>query len=103
VLPVSDKFNDYAKEVSKSLENADIRALVDDRNEKVGKKIREAEISKVPYMLIVGGNEAEQGTVSVRKHGEGDLGGMLTEEFANHLRKEMTAMLEGSENIEQPN
>lgn len=103
VLPVSDKYNEYAKRVSKSLENADIRALVDERNEKVGKKIREAELSKVPYMLIVGGNEADEGTVSVRKHGEGDLGGMLTEEFADHVQREVGDMLNGSKSIEQPN
>ena len=58
ILPVSDKYNDYAQVVSKSLQNRDIRALVDDRSEKVGKKIREAELAKVPYMLIVGGDEA---------------------------------------------
>ena len=103
VLPVSDKFNDYAKEVSKSLEKRDIRALVDDRSEKVGKKIREAELDKVPYMLIVGGDEAENGTVAVRKQGEGDVGGMTTAAFADRIESEVKEMLGGDEMIEQPN
>ena len=103
ILPVSDKFNDYAHEVSKSLEKRDIRALVDDRSEKVGKKIREAELDKVPYMLIVGGDEAENGTVAVRKQGEGDVGGMATEAFADRIDSEVSEMLGGDEMIEQPN
>jgi threonyl-tRNA synthetase len=93
VLPVSDKFNDYAKEVSKSLENADIRALVDERSEKVGKKIRDAELEKIPYMLILGENEAKEGTVSVRKQGEGDVGGMSVEAFAELIQTEIAEML----------
>jgi threonyl-tRNA synthetase len=103
ILPVSDKFNDYAKEVSKSLEKRDIRALVDDRSEKVGKKIREAELAKVPYMLIVGGDEADNGTVAVRKQGEGDVGGMTTAAFADRIDSEVREMLGGDEMIEQPN
>ena len=103
ILPVSDKYNDYAQEVSKSLEKRDIRALVDDRSEKVGKKIREAELDKVPYMLIVGGDEAENGTVAVRKQGEGDVGGMATEAFADRIDSEVAEMLGGNEMIEQPN
>lgn len=95
ILPVSDKFNDYAKEVSKSLEKRDIRALIDDRSEKVGKKIREAELDKVPYMLIVGGDESENGTVSLRKQGEGDVGGMTTEAFAERIESEVREMLGG--------
>ena len=74
ILPISDRFNEYAESVSKVLENHDIRALVDDRSEKVGKKIRDAELEKVPYMLILGESEAKDGTVSVRKQGEGDVG-----------------------------
>jgi len=103
ILPVSDKFVDYAREVSKSLEKSDIRALVDDRNEKVGKKIREAELDKIPYMLIVGGDEAENGTVAVRKQGEGDVGGMTTAAFADRIEKEVAEMLGGDEMIENPN
>jgi len=103
ILPVSDKYNDYAQVVSKSLQNRDIRALVDDRSEKVGKKIREAELAKVPYMLIVGGDEAEQGTVAVRKQGEGDLGGLSISAFADQVDSEVEEMLGGDEMIEQPN
>ncbi len=93
ILPISDRFNEYAETVSKVLENHDIRALVDDRSEKVGKKIRDAELEKVPYMLILGENEANEGTVSVRRQGEGDLGGMSVEAFAEHIRSEIAEML----------
>ena len=93
ILPISDRFNEYAERVSKVLENHDIRALVDDRSEKVGKKIRDAELEKVPYMLILGENEANEGTVSVRRQGEGDLGGMSIEAFAEHIRSEIVEML----------
>jgi threonyl-tRNA synthetase len=93
ILPISDRFNEYAVRVSKVLENHDIRALVDDRSEKVGKKIRDAELEKVPYMLILGENEADEGTVSVRRQGEGDLGGMSIEAFAEHIRSEVAEML----------
>jgi threonyl-tRNA synthetase len=93
VLALSDKHNDYAENVSKVLENHDIRALVDDRNEKVGRKIRDAELEKIPYMLIVGENEKSEGTVSVRKQGEGDVGTMTIEEFAERVRSEVAEML----------
>ncbi len=93
ILPISDRFNEYAERVSKVLENHDIRALVDDRSEKVGKKIRDAELEKVPYMLILGENEAKEGTVSVRRQGEGDLGGMSVEAFSEHIRLEIAEML----------
>jgi len=93
ILPISDRFNEYAERVSKVLENHDIRALVDDRSEKVGKKIRDAELEKVPYMLILGENEAKEETVSVRRQGEGDLGGMSVEAFAEHIRSEIAEML----------
>lgn len=93
ILPISDRFNEYAERVSKVLENHDIRALVDDRSEKVGKKIRDAELEKVPYMLILGENETNEGTVSVRRQGEGDLGGMSIEAFAEHIRSEIAEML----------
>ena len=75
------------------LENGDIRALVDARSEKVGKKIREAELDKVPYMLIGGENEASEGTVSVRKQGEGDLGSVSIEAFAERIQREVAEML----------
>lgn len=93
ILPISDRFNEYAESVSKVLENHDIRALVDDRSEKVGKKIRDAELQKVPYMIILGENEAKNGTVSVRKQGEGDVGGMSVEAFAELIQSEIAEML----------
>lgn len=81
VLPISDKFMDYAKSVSDKLKKADIRSEVDDRNEKIGKKIRDTEMMKVPYMLIVGEKEMNEGQVSVRKQGVGDVGVKGLEEF----------------------
>ena len=93
ILALSDKYNDYAENVSKVLENSDIRALVDSRSEKVGRKIRDAELEKIPYMLIVGENEKSEGTVSVRKQGEGDIGTMTIEAFAEHVRSKIAEML----------
>lgn len=94
ILPVSEKYNEYAKKVSSELENYDIRALVDERNEKVGKKIREAELEKVPYMLVVGEEEQSAGTVSARKRGgEGDLGKFSIADFAMLVDKEIKEML----------
>ena len=81
VLPISDKFNEYAQKVSDFLNNYDIRGLVDDRNEKIGKKIRDAELAKVPFMLIVGEKEFEQNQVSVRQRGVGDKGALTIEDF----------------------
>ncbi|NBG67311.1 threonine--tRNA ligase [Acidiluteibacter ferrifornacis] len=89
ILPLSEKFNENAKDVLKILNKSDIRGFVDDRNEKVGKKIRDAEVSKVPYMLVVGEKEVENGTVSVRKHGEGDIGTMTIEEFSDYFNKNL--------------
>ncbi|RMG83876.1 MAG: threonine--tRNA ligase [Bacteroidetes bacterium] len=89
VLPISEKYNDFAKNVLKLLNNSDIRGFVDERNEKIGKKIRDAEVKKVPYMLIVGEKEAETNTVSVRKHGEGDKGTLSIEEFINLITEEI--------------
>ncbi|MFK8044073.1 MAG: threonine--tRNA ligase [Crocinitomicaceae bacterium] len=94
ILPISEKFNDYAKKVQSFLNNSDIRGFVDDRNEKAGKKIRDNEVKKVPYMLIVGGNEEEAGTVSVRKHGEGDLGSMSMDDFIEKVKSEVNEVLE---------
>jgi threonyl-tRNA synthetase len=93
ILPVSEKYNDYAQSVAKSLISYDIRALVDERNEKVGKKIRDAEMEKVPYMLIVGEEEQGAGTVSARKKGEGDIGALTIVDFANKVNDEIKAML----------
>jgi len=89
ILPISDKYNGYAENVSKLLNNYDICGFVDDRNEKTGRKIRDAEHKKVPFMLIVGEQESSGGTVSVRKHGEGDIGVMTVEEFAQLVEKEI--------------
>ena len=88
ILPISEKYVDYAKKVSRLLENHDISGLIDDRNEKTGKKIRDAEINKYPYMLIVGENEENSQTVSVRRRGQGDLGTMNLEDFITHFKKE---------------
>jgi threonyl-tRNA synthetase len=81
LLPISDKFLDYAKTVSEKLKKADIRAEVDDRNEKIGKKIRDTELMKVPYMLVIGEKEMNEGKVAVRRQGKGDLGVQTVEEF----------------------
>lgn len=90
ILPVSEKYEEYAKKLLESLNNSDIRGLIDLRDEKVGRKIRDAEIRKLPYMLIVGEKEAENGTVSVRKHGSVDLGVMSADAFCELLVKEIT-------------
>ena len=92
ILPVSEKYHDYAASVTQLLENYDIRALVDERSEKIGRKIRDAEISKVPYMLIVGEKEQEAATVSVRRHGEGDKGSMNVADFAALINEEINQL-----------
>jgi threonyl-tRNA synthetase len=89
ILPISEKYNDYAKKVLELLKNYDIRGLVDDRNEKIGKKIRDTELNKVPFMLIVGEKEAEENRISVRKQSVGDLGSFSVEEFAALINKEI--------------
>ncbi|MEY5134081.1 MAG: threonyl-tRNA synthetase [Bacteroidota bacterium] len=89
ILPVSEKYNDYAQKVLELLNNSDIRGLVDERNEKVGKKIRDAELSKYPFMLIVGEKEAESNSISVRQRGKGDLGALSPESFAALVQNEM--------------
>lgn len=93
ILPISDRFNDYAKKVSEVLENCDIRALVDQRPEKVGRKIRDAELERIPYMLIIGEQEEAEAAVSVRRQGEGDLGSMSVEAFAELINKEIRKQL----------
>ncbi len=89
ILPISEKYQEYGEKLSKFLENDDIRGLIDNRNEKTGKKIRDAEMKKIPYMLIVGEKEAENGTVSVRKHGGEDVGEMTMEAFKDRVLQEM--------------
>ncbi len=89
VLPISEKYNDYAFEVARQLNEADVRAIVDDRNEKIGKKIRDNELKRIPYLLIVGEKEAQNGEVSVRKQGEGDKGTMKIATFAANLTEEV--------------
>jgi threonyl-tRNA synthetase len=82
VLPISDKYVVQADAMVRLLKNSDIRASIDERNEKIGRKIRDAELAKFPFMLIIGEKEAAEGTVSVREHGQGDLGVMTPEAFA---------------------
>lgn len=93
VLPISEKYNEYAQKVVDYLEENDIRAIMDDRNEKIGRKIRDNEVKRIPYMLIVGEKEAENGEVSVRKQGEGDMGSLKIEEFAAKLNAEVESMM----------
>ena len=93
VLPISDKFNEQAKNICDMLKKYYIRASFDDRSEKIGKKIRDAETSKIPYMLILGEKEIANNTVSIRKHGQGDLGTMNTEEFAQKIKAEVDSVM----------
>ncbi len=93
ILPISEKFNDYAEKLKQYLDMNDIRAIVDDRNEKIGRKIRDNEMKRIPYMLVVGEKEAENGEVAVRKQGEGDKGTMKFEEFAKILTQEVQNMI----------
>ena len=87
ILPISEKVNKYAEELKGLLKNSDIRALVDTRNEKIGKKIREAELQQIPFMLVIGEKEAELGQVSLRKKGEGDIGVMSIDDFKQYIAK----------------
>jgi threonyl-tRNA synthetase len=89
VLPISEKFNDYAHSVAAELEEADIRTIVDDRNEKIGRKIRDNELKRIPYLLIVGEKEQQNNEVSVRKQGEGDKGSMKIATFAAAIAQEV--------------
>ena len=89
ILPISEKFEEYAKKLSDVLKDSDICGLIDFRDEKIGRKIRDAEVKKIPYMLIVGEKEAAEGLVSVRKHGQGDLGSMSIEDFKEQITKEI--------------
>lgn len=90
ILPISEKFNDYAKTILKFLNNSDIRTLIDDRSEKIGKKIRDNELKRIPYLLVIGEKEVESGTVSVRRQGEGDKGVMKPDEFISLIKNEIS-------------
>lgn len=92
VLPISDKYNDYANEVCRQLNDSDVRATVDDRSEKIGRKIRDNEMKHIPYLLIVGENEVNEGTVSIRKQGDGDQGSMKIADFAKKINDEVAEM-----------
>ncbi|TCS88374.1 threonyl-tRNA synthetase [Anseongella ginsenosidimutans] len=94
VLPISEKYTSYAEKVLESLNFSDIRGLIDHRDEKIGRKIRDAELKKIPYMLIIGEKEQENGTVSVRKHGQGDMGSMQPPAFTEMIRSEIDGMLQ---------
>ena len=95
ILPISEKFNDYAYKVADELNLQDVRAIVDDRNEKIGRKIRDNELKRIPYLLIVGEKEAESGEVSVRKQGEGDKGTVKIATFADDIKKEIENSING--------
>lgn len=93
LLPISEKYQKYSEKVLELLENSEIRAQIDDRSEKTGRKIRDAEVSKIPFMIVVGEKEEKEGTVSVRKHGEGDIGTFTIEEFISIIKKEISSTL----------
>jgi threonyl-tRNA synthetase len=89
ILPISEKFNEYSEKVLSYLNNSDIRAQIDNRSEKTGRKIRDAEIQRVPYMILVGEKEENANLISIRKQGEGDLGSFTVEDFIEMLKKEI--------------
>lgn len=99
ILPISEKYNDYAKKVSDILNISDIRNVIDFRNEKIGKKIRDNELKRIPYLLVVGEKEAETETVSVRRQGEGDKGSMKNGEFVDYVLNEIRDQLSGLYNL----
>lgn len=92
ILPISERFNDYARKVAEQLEIEDVRVIVDDRNEKIGRKIRDNELKRIPYMIIVGEKEEQENTVSVRRQGEGDKGSMSVSDFAKMINTEVDQM-----------
>jgi threonyl-tRNA synthetase len=94
LLPISDKFVEACHQVSDVLKSSDIRASVDERNEKIGRKIRDAELAKLPFMLIIGEKEAEAGTVAVREHGQGDLGTMTPAQFGELVKARIDQQLQ---------
>jgi threonyl-tRNA synthetase len=93
ILPISDKFMAYAEEVAKALKSNEIRCEIDDRQEKIQRKIRDTELEKIPYMLIVGEKEMESKTLGVRKQSVGDLGAQTIEEFVAHIQHEIDQKL----------
>ncbi len=93
ILPISEKFNEYAYKIAQEMDMKDVRVIVDDRNEKIGRKIRDNELKRIPYMLIVGEKEAEKGEVSVRKQGEGDKGAMTVADFITLINNEVESMM----------
>ncbi|MDY4998387.1 MAG: threonine--tRNA ligase, partial [Bacteroidaceae bacterium] len=94
ILPISEKFNDYAQQVKEYFDQHDVRAYIDDRSEKIGRKIRDTELKHVPYMVIVGEKEAAEGLVSFRKQGGGEQGTMKFEDFAKKICEEVRRMTE---------
>ncbi len=103
ILPISEKYNDYAEKVLTLLNNYDIRGLVDDRNEKIGKKIRDNELKKIPYMLVVGEKEEAEMKIAVRRHGKGDIGSFSIEEFAGLVNDEIKSDFERNSKVETEN
>ncbi|MBP7508669.1 MAG: threonine--tRNA ligase [Prolixibacteraceae bacterium] len=99
VLPISEKYNDYARKVSNILNISDIRTVLDDRNEKIGRKIRDNELKRIPYLLVVGEKEAEIETISVRRQGQGDQGSMSVDEFAQKVKNEVNEQLSNIQNL----
>ena len=95
ILPISEKYNDYANKISNILKNSDIRSFVDDRSEKIGRKIRDNELKRIPYLLIVGEKEEDNQTVAVRRQGEGDKGAMAIDEFTAYIQEEIKKQLTG--------
>ena len=93
ILPISERFNDYAQKVKRYFDSKDVRASIDDRNEKIGRKIRDNELKRVPYMVVVGEKEAAEGLVSMRKQGGGEQATMTMEEFAKRINDEVVAQL----------
>src|SRR5690606_5518612 len=96
VLPISEKFNEAARQLGNFLKECDIRAIIDERNEKIGRKIRDAEMAKTPFMLILGEKEAADGSISVREHGQGDLGSMSPSQFQALVNDRIQASLSGA-------
>ena len=96
ILPISEKYNDYGQRVADYLAENDIRATLDDRNEKVGRKIRDNELRRIPYMLVVGEQEAAEGLVAMRKQGGGEQATMTMQEFAARVNAEVAQMLEAT-------
>ena len=96
ILPISEKFNNYAAQLSKYFDSVGVRATIDDRNEKIGRKIRDNEMKRIPHMLIVGEKEQAEGAVAVRKQGQGDQGTMSKEDFAKKINEEVAEQLKAT-------